>query len=587
AAYFGIADPVWVRLIFVLLTLVSSGFWILAYLLLWMLVPEATTAADRLAMRGEPANMENIAREVEEGFERLSQKVSQVGAKGMAPGGLSRVVGGLGQLFGFLIRLFVKFWLVIAIIVVAALVIGLLVAWASGIFALATAAPFIDYLSPFSGGVNWLGAGILFFLIGIPIFGLCLVTARSLFKVSTPIWLGRSLLLFWIMSVIGAFALATFTVKAYSQSGTLSKNVDLSGINSDTLRVETSGGFSDQDNFHIGLFDEDGIRLNEDGLEMNGQIEVNIQRSNSGRFECTQTIRAHGPNTNMALENASQTGYRVTTAGNNLQIPTTYSIPKGHKWRGQEVRVILKIPVGKYVVFGQKINNRVHGRVDYANPDDHYTIDDYPDQIFRMTADGLVCADCPKFGDRDYHDGRTSYENFILEGDFETEIRRGDEFKIRIEGSADAIRKIRTGDQLTLTTRDAPTGAKVRVFIETPTFTSLHADNTGEVTIRGFDEGDARITARGKSHIRAYFESNHLELSLSDQADVELTGKGHDMEVTLSDDAQLDGSNWRVDEAEISASDNAKARVNVRNNAKVNSGDHSQVKVEGGAEVHQ
>lgn len=74
SAYFGIQDPVWMRLIFVVLAFASFGFWMPAYVLIWILVPPAKTAADRLAMRGEQVNMDNIAREVEEGFDRLGKK---------------------------------------------------------------------------------------------------------------------------------------------------------------------------------------------------------------------------------------------------------------------------------------------------------------------------------------------------------------------------------------------------------------------------------------------------------------------------------------------------------------------------------
>lgn len=79
AAYFGIQDPVWVRIAFVLLTFLSGGFWIPAYLLLLVIVPAAVTSADRLAMRGEPINVDNIAREVETGFERFSNRVNDFG----------------------------------------------------------------------------------------------------------------------------------------------------------------------------------------------------------------------------------------------------------------------------------------------------------------------------------------------------------------------------------------------------------------------------------------------------------------------------------------------------------------------------
>ncbi|MCY7330606.1 MAG: DUF2807 domain-containing protein, partial [Saprospiraceae bacterium] len=332
--------------------------------------------------------------------------------------------------------------------------------------------------------------------------GLCITFAKSLFKFKTPRFLGAGLTAFWVLNVICSFALVTMTVKEFRQSGSMTRNVDLSSINSDTLRVETSGSSTDQNDDDDNWFNDGDLRLSDDRLEMDGPIEVSVQRSMSGRFECIQTIRAQGPTNSNAVENASQTEYSITSAGNTLQIPTSYSIRSGHKWRGQQVRIMLGIPVGKYVIFGDKINNYVHGRVDYADPEDDYYVHDYPNRMYRMTEQGLVCVGCPQFGDNDYHEDR-NYEKFILEGNFETEIRQGDNFKLRIDGPANAIRKIRTGDKLTLTTTDTTGRSRVKVYIETPVFTSLHADNTGEVTIRGFEEGEARISARGRSRIRA------------------------------------------------------------------------------------
>ncbi len=78
AAYFGVEDPLWVRLGFVLLT-ISGGFSIPIYLLLWAIVPKAETASDRLAMRGEKINASNIGKIVEEEIEYFSDKVSEWG----------------------------------------------------------------------------------------------------------------------------------------------------------------------------------------------------------------------------------------------------------------------------------------------------------------------------------------------------------------------------------------------------------------------------------------------------------------------------------------------------------------------------
>ncbi len=76
AAYLGIEDPIWVRLAFVLFTL-SGGFGIPLYIILWIIVPEAKTASDRLAMRGEPINVSNIGKIIEEEMSQLSKRVSE------------------------------------------------------------------------------------------------------------------------------------------------------------------------------------------------------------------------------------------------------------------------------------------------------------------------------------------------------------------------------------------------------------------------------------------------------------------------------------------------------------------------------
>lgn len=74
AAYFGIQEVLWVRLAFVLVFL-TMGVGVVIYIVIWCLVPEAKTAADKLAMMGEPANAKNIARMVERGIEDLSTTI--------------------------------------------------------------------------------------------------------------------------------------------------------------------------------------------------------------------------------------------------------------------------------------------------------------------------------------------------------------------------------------------------------------------------------------------------------------------------------------------------------------------------------
>lgn len=78
AAYFGIPDPIWARLFFILVFF-SGGIGLPLYLILWAILPEAKTAGDRLSMRGEPINISNISKIITEEFGHLSEKMTEFG----------------------------------------------------------------------------------------------------------------------------------------------------------------------------------------------------------------------------------------------------------------------------------------------------------------------------------------------------------------------------------------------------------------------------------------------------------------------------------------------------------------------------
>lgn len=80
ASYFGIQDAVWIRILFVLLSL-AGGASFVVYVVLWAIVPEAKTVSDRLEMMGEPTNVNNIAKMVKEELEELGDKLQDTFSK--------------------------------------------------------------------------------------------------------------------------------------------------------------------------------------------------------------------------------------------------------------------------------------------------------------------------------------------------------------------------------------------------------------------------------------------------------------------------------------------------------------------------
>ena len=67
-------DPIWVRLILIAMFF-GAGFGFLIYIILWILLPEAKTTAEKLQMEGEPVNIDNIEKKIRKEFHQMSEKI--------------------------------------------------------------------------------------------------------------------------------------------------------------------------------------------------------------------------------------------------------------------------------------------------------------------------------------------------------------------------------------------------------------------------------------------------------------------------------------------------------------------------------
>ena len=73
AHYFNV-DVIWIRIAW-LIAAFGFGFGFLGYIVLWILLPEATTTAEKLQMEGEPVNISNIEKKIRAEFEEVSERV--------------------------------------------------------------------------------------------------------------------------------------------------------------------------------------------------------------------------------------------------------------------------------------------------------------------------------------------------------------------------------------------------------------------------------------------------------------------------------------------------------------------------------
>lgn len=208
SAYFG-WDVTLIRIGALVLGCFVHGL-ILAYLIAWIIIPLAKTATEKLQMRGEPINMENIGRTVTEGFDKVNDYVHSEKPRSF----LRQLGNAIVKIAGFII----KFILVLlAICLTPVLLAGLVVLFAllmaaTGMLASVPAVlyysmPDVDWSLISSSSSAVIGLSVCgLFVVGIPIIGLLQLILQS-FNVWKPMSTTTKVILtlVWFISLVVGF----------------------------------------------------------------------------------------------------------------------------------------------------------------------------------------------------------------------------------------------------------------------------------------------------------------------------------------------------------------------------------------------
>lgn len=109
AAYFG-WETFWVRLGFFGLVFLN-GFGLLLYIVLWVIMPEAKSAAQKLEMTGTPVTLENLSETVRERVEELRADKGGILAKiASIP---AQLIAGIGRVLGPVLRIVLGLFMIL------------------------------------------------------------------------------------------------------------------------------------------------------------------------------------------------------------------------------------------------------------------------------------------------------------------------------------------------------------------------------------------------------------------------------------------------------------------------------------------
>lgn len=203
AAYFG-WDPTALRIIF--FAMIFFGYIIPIYIVLWIIMPIAHTATERLQMRGEKITIENIGKTVTDGFEKVSDHINNYAKSGEGRSGLQKIADIFVQVIGVVLKIFA---VAAGIILLPVLCIILLVLFIVFFSLLIGGTSFLYHISPF--GIDLLngdittGAAVLYsigtmLMIGIPVISLIYIIGVYLFKWKPmPTGAKWALLVLWLI----------------------------------------------------------------------------------------------------------------------------------------------------------------------------------------------------------------------------------------------------------------------------------------------------------------------------------------------------------------------------------------------------
>lgn len=393
--YFGI-DIVWIRVILVLFVFFGFGTGIFAYIILWIVTPEAQTTSEKLEMTGEAVNISNIEKKVREEFENVSEKIKNVDYDkygNQIKKSANKAGNSLGNFIISVFKIIAKFLGILLIITGLTTLVFLLI----GVFTLGTNT-FIDF--PWQGFIEtgnftdypiWAFGLLMFFAIGIPFFFLTLLGFKLLAPNTKSIGSIAKYTLFalWLIAIVLAISLGIKQASAFAMDGRTVKKETLNLPLKDTLRIK----FVHNDYFAKDIYDRAEFKITQDSTNndiiYSNEVRFRIKKSNENYAYIQIEKEAKGKSFSEARQKAEQIRYQYKIVGNQLIFDNYLLTDLKNKFRNQKIEITLFLTEGTLF----KVDSSVR---DYDRSDDDFFNLDYDidEPLYKVNHSEVMCLNC-------------------------------------------------------------------------------------------------------------------------------------------------------------------------------------------------
>ena len=359
------------------------GTWFLIYLILWIVVPKAVTASEKLEMKGEKVDLESIKNKVQDEMQGVKKNFTENASKwkqdfstkatefgqeaketasrfaGETGPAIRRTGGGFGR---FVVGVF-KFIVFFILAVIAIAMVAGLVALFAGFNMLL---PLKDFAVNSSQIQTYAWATLILF-VAVPIVALVQWLVRRIAgsKFKSP-YIALSFGILWALGWASLVMLVATVSKEFKRPGQLTSAVGIVQPSSGKLKVE----FKDAEGQYYPLDldwddndDQDRYRssdvmlsANEDSVLLRN-IRIKLEKSRDDSFHVTLIKRARSSSPRNAEIIAAQISYAVEQYDSILSLPDAFPITNKNKFHNQQVIVKIEVPVGKEIYVDGKANN--------------------------------------------------------------------------------------------------------------------------------------------------------------------------------------------------------------------------------------
>ncbi|SNC60243.1 phage shock protein C (PspC) family protein [Hymenobacter gelipurpurascens] len=601
AAYFKV-DVVLIRILFIV-GLFAGGFAFPLYIILWILLPEAKTASDKLRMRGDAVtlsaldnNLRNnpytagseagavnnrpVGTFLEDLFVNIRPLLNSLGAL------IRAVAGGILILMGFS-------GLLAATIGMG---IGLGIISSSDNLDFGPLQPFLIF-----NDISVWAVLAFFLLTGIPALALLLMGIGLLIRrpvMSRAGWL--TLLGLWLLGVVGSSIAGIRVGREFQRESEVTQTTALNGLTRQQLILERR-------------------QLNDDkwvDLDL-----VGIDSAQAPRLE--RIISAKGSTDSLARRTAATSVSLTVRVLNDstLSVDDHFTYKTSARFRDQHMQLRLLMPRDRKFRMSETFADWL-SEDDFVNEREPY----HPEKfVYRMVGNKVECINCTEAdlrggpdsddeNNEDYESGRndndddndinlsfgsvepintdessygserqrfdeTDFDHVSVVGGYHVVVRQGSSYSVRAAGDGRALRDIkveRDGREITISPRNRDLfdsrgnndTDEVLLIIETPELNDLSLVGGTKAEVNGFNSGNLRVQQAGGSQLRFRGDLRELKLELAGGCQAALQGSADNLEISGTGACEVAADDFTARRADVDAIGASKIRVRVTDELK-------------------